>query len=83
MSKARRKGKIFIDWVRNTHEATAIASWSVRARPGAPVALPVSWDELESLRAPLLENPRQARQRLGEPDPWKDFERSRRPLPRS
>jgi bifunctional non-homologous end joining protein LigD len=39
MSKSRRAGKIYIDWVRNTHEATAVASYSTRARPGAPVAL--------------------------------------------
>jgi hypothetical protein len=52
MSKAKRKGKIYIDWVRNTREATAIASYSTRARPGAPVAVPVTWEELETSRAP-------------------------------
>jgi bifunctional non-homologous end joining protein LigD len=83
MSKAGRKGKIFVDWVRNTVEATAVASYSVRARPGAPVALPLSWEELESLAAPLHENPRQALRRLGAPDPWAAFENSRRPLSRS
>ncbi|HEX2486887.1 MAG TPA: DNA ligase D, partial [Myxococcota bacterium] len=60
MSKAGRAGKIYIDWVRNTVEATAIASYSPRARPGAPVALPLSWDELESLDGPLRESIRQA-----------------------
>ncbi len=49
MSKAKRKGKIFIDWLRNDRGATAIAPYSVRARPGAPVATPVTWQELESL----------------------------------
>jgi len=83
MSKAGRKGKIYIDWVRNTIEATAIASWSVRARPGAPVALPLAWDEIDALDAPLRENPRQAIARLAQPDPWAEFERSRRPLSRS
>lgn len=46
MSKAKRKGLIFIDWLRNERGATAIAPYSLRARPGARVAVPVSWDEL-------------------------------------
>jgi bifunctional non-homologous end joining protein LigD len=83
MSKARRKGKIYIDWVRNTREATAIASYSTRARPGAPVALPVGWDELESLSSPLHESVREAPRRMAMPDPWQHFEASRRPLSRA
>jgi len=46
MSKAKRKGRIFIDWLRNQRGATAIMPYSARARPGAPVAAPVSWKEL-------------------------------------
>ena len=42
MSKARRKGRIFIDWLRNERGSTVIAPYSVRARPGAPVAMPVT-----------------------------------------
>ncbi len=45
-SKAERKGRIFIDWMRNERGSTAIAPYSVRARKGAPVATPVTWDEL-------------------------------------
>ena len=52
MSKAKREGRIFIDWLRNGRGATAIASWSLRARPGAPVAMPVTWEELARTRTP-------------------------------
>lgn len=51
MSKAKRKGKIFIDWLRNERGATAVVPYSVRARPGAPVALPLSWRELDAIEA--------------------------------
>ena len=47
MSKAKRVGKIFIDYLRNDAEATAIGAYSPRARAGAPVALPIEWDELQ------------------------------------
>jgi bifunctional non-homologous end joining protein LigD len=46
MSKAKRKGKVFIDYFRNQRGATAIASYSTRARRGAPVATPLAWEEL-------------------------------------
>jgi bifunctional non-homologous end joining protein LigD len=51
MSKAKRTGKIFIDYFRNDYTATAIADYSVRARPGMPVAVPLEWDELKSLKS--------------------------------
>ena len=47
MSKEKRKGKIFIDWLRNQRGATSVIPYSARARTGAPVAAPVSWDELD------------------------------------
>ncbi|MXO70249.1 DNA ligase D [Alteraurantiacibacter buctensis] len=46
MSKAKRKGKIFIDWLRNQRGSTAVLPYSARARAGAPVAVPIAWDEL-------------------------------------
>lgn len=51
MSKAKRTGKIFIDYFRNDYTATAVADYGVRARPGAPVALPLDWKELKSVKS--------------------------------
>lgn len=48
MSKAKRSGKIFIDYLRNQRGGTAVLPYSARARPGAPVAAPVAWDELRT-----------------------------------
>jgi bifunctional non-homologous end joining protein LigD len=83
MSKVKRAGKIFIDYLRNDAEATAIGAYSPRARPGAPVALPIEWDQLEpdAAQAPrfgIPEVPELIRSRKR--DPWEDFEAARRPL---
>lgn len=72
MSKAKRRGRIFLDWLRNERGSTAIAPYSTRARKGAPVATPVAWDELESLDAAnsfLIED---VIERLDDEDPWND-----------
>jgi bifunctional non-homologous end joining protein LigD len=83
MAKSQRGGKIFIDYLRNDREATAIASYSPRARAGAPVALPIEWEELDrsaksAPRYGLLDVPSLVRRR--DRDPWADFEDARRSL---
>ena len=50
MSKAKRKGKIFIDWLRNQRGSTAVLPYSARAREGAPVAVPIAWGELAGFK---------------------------------
>ncbi|MDG6078423.1 DNA ligase D [Erythrobacter litoralis] len=50
MSKAKRKGKIFIDWLRNQRGSTAVVAYSARAREGAPVAVPIAWNELKAMK---------------------------------
>ena len=50
MSKAKRQGRIFIDWLRNQRGSTAVLPYSARAREGAPVAVPIPWDELAATK---------------------------------
>jgi bifunctional non-homologous end joining protein LigD len=75
-SKQRRHGKIFIDYLRNTRGATSIASYSLRARAGAPVATPLRWDELSHLKSAEAFTMRNvpARLRTLHTDPWQGFE---------
>ncbi len=70
--KAQRKDKIFIDWIRNTKGATSIAPYSLRAREGASVSMPISWDELYTV-APDGIDMKEALLRIERDDPWKDF----------
>ena len=70
--KTYRKGKIFIDWIRNGRGATSVAPYSLRARKGAKVSMPISWDELDTV-APDGINLSEALSRAIGNDPWKDF----------
>jgi bifunctional non-homologous end joining protein LigD len=58
ISKATRNGRIFVDYLRNQRGATAVMPYSVRARPGAPVAVPLTWEELRDLDSPAHWNVR-------------------------
>ena len=81
MSKARRRGKIFVDYLRNTRGATAVAPYSLRARPGVTVATPLSWDELSAKTLPTAFTITTVLERIAsKPDPWADYERRRRRL---
>ena len=52
LPKAQRKGRIFVDYLRNQRGATTVMPYSARARPGAPVAAPISWKEMETIKSP-------------------------------
>jgi bifunctional non-homologous end joining protein LigD len=82
-AKGLRAGKIYVDYLRNARGATAIASYSTRARPGAPVATPLGWHELARVSSGDHYRIGNVRARLGrrkEP-PWPDFDALRQRLP--
>jgi bifunctional non-homologous end joining protein LigD len=80
--KAERTGKIFIDYLRNERSASAIAPYSTRAKPGAPVALPIDWKELDALDTPnaftIANVPALLKKRRK--DPWTDIDRIKQRL---
>ncbi len=69
MRKSERKGKIFIDWVRNTKSSTSVAPYSLRARANAPVSMPINWNELDKIK-PNEITLTEALKRLKRKDPW-------------
>ena len=81
--KAKRTGRIFLDWLRNTRGATSVASWSLRAREHATVAMPLRWEELGKFDRPGAFNPDKALQRASRlrKDPWDGIDRLRQSLP--
>ncbi len=82
MSKRRRVGRIYIDYLRNAFSASAIAAYSTRARPGAPVAVPIGWAELEAMDARPKFDIRTVPERLRKQrrDPWEGFSRVRQSI---
>lgn len=83
-TKNKRKGRIFIDYLRNSREATAVAPYSTRARPGAAVSTPIDWSELGSLKSAdqfTVKNLAQRLSRLSK-DPWAGIGRIKQSLPK-
>jgi bifunctional non-homologous end joining protein LigD len=83
ISKAERRGRIFIDYLRNDATSTAVAAYSTRSRAGAPVATPVTWDELSPSLDPAAFNVNTVPARLAKigGDPWREMGKVRQGLP--
>ena len=75
MSKQKRRGKIYVDYLRNAKGATAIAAYSTRARAGAPVSVPLAWEELSpDLRSDHFTVMNVVERLKGlKRDPWRDY----------
>lgn len=84
MSKTKRKGKIFLDYLRNNRGATAIAPYSTRAREHAPIAVPIDWEELTPKIKPNHYTIQNLVKRLDKlkKDPWADFLVTHQKLPK-
>ena len=80
MTKSLRDGRIFIDYLRNSREATAVAPYSTRARPGAPVSAPVTWERLPRTTGGNDFTLRDIKRRLKD-DAWAEIGTARQTLP--
>lgn len=81
MPKAGREAKILLDMLRNNRANTSVAAYSLRARRGAPVSVPLSWDELVPQLEPASLTLASIGARLANPDPWSAFWKVRQRLP--
>ncbi len=83
VKKSARRNRIFIDYLRNSREATAVAAYSTRARPGAPVSVPIAWEELKTLKSASQYTVLNLPQRLSRlrADPWKGIGKLKQVLP--
>ncbi|MGE0044513.1 MAG: DNA ligase D [Hyphomonadaceae bacterium] len=81
-SKERRKGRIYLDWLRNARGSSAVASYSLRARPTFPVATPIEWSELRTLKSGAVFDRKSVLERLARlgKDPWDGLEESAAPI---
>jgi bifunctional non-homologous end joining protein LigD len=79
ITKAKRKGKILIDYFRNDYTATGIAGYSLRARPGMPVAVPLAWRELETLEGGDRFDIGAVLRRIEGRQPWPELPKQRLP----
>ena len=82
-TKQKREGRLFLDVNRNAYAQTAVAPYAVRARRGAPIAVPIAWSDVESdkLRPDGVGIRNIAEWLKGHDDPWKSMERSSKSLP--
>jgi bifunctional non-homologous end joining protein LigD len=80
MTKSLRQGRIFIDYFRNSREATSVAAYSTRARPGAPVSTPVTWERLPRTTGGNDFTVRDVKKRIRD-DAWAEIGKVRQRLP--
>ena len=82
MSRKARTGKIFLDYLRNAAKATAIAPLSPRARDGAPVSMPLNWNQVREGLEPAGFTIRTVPALIAKSDAWADYREAERSLPR-